>query len=99
MKKRVGFTLIELLVVIGIIALLASILMPNLINAQEQARRAACLSNMHSAGLAIWMYTTGNNNTYPTCYQYIDGSRWDTSCCCPWYTSKWPNRRCACCSG
>jgi prepilin-type processing-associated H-X9-DG protein len=29
---------------------------------------------MHNAGLAIWMYTTGNNNTYPTCYQYIDGN-------------------------
>jgi prepilin-type N-terminal cleavage/methylation domain-containing protein/prepilin-type processing-associated H-X9-DG protein len=74
MRKRTGFTLIELLVVIGIIALLASILMPNLMNAQEQARRAACLSNMHNAGLAVWMYTTGNNNVYPTCYQYIDGN-------------------------
>lgn len=74
MKKRTGFTLIELLVVIGIIALLASILMPNLMNAQEQARRAACLSNLHSAGLAIVMYTTGNNNLYPTCYSYVDGN-------------------------
>ena len=74
MGKRTGFTLIELLVVIGIIALLASILMPNLMNAQEQARRAACLSNLHNAGLALWMYNTGNTNTYPACYSYINGN-------------------------
>ena len=74
MKKRTGFTLVELLVVIGIIALLASILMPNLMNAQDSAKRAACLANMHNAGLAIWMYTTQNNNMYPTCYNYVDGN-------------------------
>ena len=74
MRKRTGFTLVELLVVIGIVSLLASILMPNLMQAQQSARAAACLSNMHNAGSTIWMYTANNNNMYPTCYAYINGS-------------------------
>jgi prepilin-type processing-associated H-X9-DG protein len=43
-------------------------------NAQDSAKRAACLSNMHNAGLAIWMYTTQNENMYPACYTYINGN-------------------------
>jgi prepilin-type N-terminal cleavage/methylation domain-containing protein/prepilin-type processing-associated H-X9-DG protein len=74
MKKRTGFTLIELMVVVGIIALLATILMPNLMQAQASAQRAACLANMHNAGLSLWMYTSQNNLTYPTCYNYVNGS-------------------------
>ena len=45
--KKKGFTLIELLVVIAIIAILAAILLPVLSEAREQARRAACKSNLH----------------------------------------------------
>ena len=54
---RRGFTLIELLVVIAIIAVLAALLFPVLVRAQERAQTARCLSNLRQIGGAIQHYT------------------------------------------
>jgi prepilin-type N-terminal cleavage/methylation domain-containing protein/prepilin-type processing-associated H-X9-DG protein len=62
--RRRGFTLIELLVVISIIALLLAILMPSLTKAREQARRAACKTNVSNVGKGASMYATGNSNKW-----------------------------------
>ncbi|HPD32096.1 MAG TPA: prepilin-type N-terminal cleavage/methylation domain-containing protein [Phycisphaerae bacterium] len=51
-----GFTLIEVLVVVAIMALLISILLPSLSEAREQAKRAACLSNLKGLGTAVTAY-------------------------------------------
>jgi len=64
MKKK-GFTLIELLVVIAIIAILAAILFPVFARARENARRAACQSNMKQIGLALMQYSQDYDEQFP----------------------------------
>ena len=64
-RSKFGFTLIELLVVIAIIAILASILFPVFARAREQARKAACQSNLKQLGLAMMQYVQDFDETYP----------------------------------
>jgi prepilin-type N-terminal cleavage/methylation domain-containing protein/prepilin-type processing-associated H-X9-DG protein len=63
--RNKGFTLIELLVVIAIINILAGMLLPSLTRAKEQARRGACLSNLHQIGLSLQMYAAENDGFFP----------------------------------
>jgi len=62
---RSAFTLIELLVVISIITVLAAILFPVFARAREQARKAACMSNLKQLGLGVLMYVQDNDERYP----------------------------------
>jgi prepilin-type N-terminal cleavage/methylation domain-containing protein len=62
---RKAFTLIELLVVIAIIAILAAILFPVFAQAKVSAKKAAAISNQKQIGLALIMYTTDYDDTYP----------------------------------
>lgn len=61
------FTLIELLVVIGIIAILASMLMPALQSSREKAERIDCVNNQKQLGLAMLIYTGDFNGYFTSC--------------------------------
>ncbi len=64
-SRRVAFTLIELLVVIAIIAILASLLLPALARAKEQAHRTTCKNNSHQWLLSLTMYAGDNDEAFP----------------------------------
>jgi prepilin-type N-terminal cleavage/methylation domain-containing protein len=59
------FTLIELLVVVGIIAILASILLPALRAARESVYSAACKNNLKQLHLGVANYVSENNEWFP----------------------------------
>jgi prepilin-type N-terminal cleavage/methylation domain-containing protein/prepilin-type processing-associated H-X9-DG protein len=65
MKKNRAFTLIELLVVIAIIAILLSVLIPAVTRIKDAGKRAVCLYNLHSLGMAWVLYGEQNESNLP----------------------------------
>jgi len=60
-----AFTLIELLVVIGIIAVLASLLLPALSGARARARSLSCLSHLRQWAVGFTLYAQDNEDSVP----------------------------------
>jgi prepilin-type N-terminal cleavage/methylation domain-containing protein/prepilin-type processing-associated H-X9-DG protein len=61
-----GFTLTELLAVLAVIVLLAALLFPVLARAREQARQAACLSNLRQIAMAHLLYLQDWDERFPS---------------------------------
>jgi prepilin-type N-terminal cleavage/methylation domain-containing protein len=65
-RPQSGFTLIELLVVLGIIALLASLLLPSIARAKESGRRTRCGQNLRQLQIGISLYASDNDSSFPS---------------------------------
>jgi len=73
--KSKAFSLVELLVVIGIIALLASLLLPALQQAKKMALASQCLGNLRQCGVGLTGYANdfddwvfgADTSSYPPC--------------------------------
>lgn len=68
-ERRLGFTLMELLVVMAITALLLSVMLPGLRQAQKQAQQVVCLSHLRQCAMAAGFYTQNYNGFYPMAYR------------------------------
>ncbi|MFA6392428.1 MAG: hypothetical protein WCW66_06885 [Patescibacteria group bacterium] len=70
------FTIIELLVVIGIIAVLASMLLPTLNKAREKAKAINCLSNLKQIGVTMTLYAGDFQGFIPPYYNASSDKMW-----------------------
>ncbi len=64
--KTKAFTLIELLVIIALIALLAALLLPVVLNARKRAQIGQCINQLHQIGQAIQMYRSDHEHQFPS---------------------------------
>ena len=67
-SRRTGFTLIEVLVVIVVIAILATLVAPNIFRNVGDARAATAKTQIESLGTALDAYRL-DNGAYPTTAQ------------------------------
>jgi prepilin-type N-terminal cleavage/methylation domain-containing protein len=64
-KPLRALTLIEILVVVGIIAILATLVIPNILRSRINSNEIAALSNLNTLGKAVQQYYMSNGYRYP----------------------------------
>lgn len=67
-RREAGFTLIEIMVVIVILGILATLIIPKIMDRPDEARRTKAILDIQSIGQALDMYRL-DNHRYPTTEQ------------------------------
>lgn len=70
-RPDAGITLVEMMVVLVIIAVVAALVVPNVMGRPEQARVAAAHTDMRSIASALELYRL-DNRSYPTTQQGLE---------------------------
>lgn len=83
---RRGFTLIELLVVIAVISILASMLMPAVIDAMKQSQKAHCRHNLSQLHHGLALYGGAYECLLPPFGYYYASSASGSPYNSPWWT-------------
>ncbi len=65
MKKENGFTLVELVIVMAVIALILSVVIPNLRGMQQEGQITKVESELQTLKTAVTSYWRNNANAYP----------------------------------
>jgi prepilin-type processing-associated H-X9-DG protein len=65
LAPKTAFSLLELLVVIATIALLASLLLPALIQVKGRAQQIKCVHQLREVGIAFHMFAHDHNSQFP----------------------------------
>ena len=60
-----GFTLVELLLVIAVLAIMAGVIVPRVLDIRDEARKARCDTNINRLEKCIERYS-GENEVFPT---------------------------------
>ncbi len=63
-KKKAGFSLMELLIAVGIMAMLATVAVPNFSSSADAAKTAKIQADVQTIGTAAMMYYT-DTGSYP----------------------------------
>jgi len=70
--ERAGFTLMEILIVLAILAVIISLVLPNLLGAQKKANIKLAGTQVHSVMEALEMYATDHDGEFPAGGQGLD---------------------------
>lgn len=88
MRRVAGFTIVELLTAVAIIALMAAILHPVLVNAKARGHQAVCLSNTKQIAFATILYADDNSGLLPLIWTPSPRDPWDNKM----YGTRWYHR-------
>lgn len=60
-----GMTLVEIMIVLGILAVLAAIIIPNVLKGRAQAQLNSCQENLNALSVALQQYALENGHDFP----------------------------------